>query len=268
MNKLNFAVAGCVISGLAFVMGCSGYDVASGNEETAPKVKRIDVEMYRILTPANDTVVWDADKCSLRNDGTFNCYYGYCSDDSSVEIVRTDDSREDELIIVRDTFYTNLNFGDNRKMDYIPYTEIPEFNRDSIAELLSTISAKKCSKVVSIVASYLLEAEGLPEGFEFRSDWKQPYEFSEGYSAVAEKSSAFSDESDIKSCKVWNNLIQWIDDGRVCHDFRLPERLAFANFDLFNIRITDLPDTTFTWKLIYHDQYGRGDTLNITTSTK
>lgn len=118
------------------------------------------VEMYRILMPKGDTAIWNAKACTLKEDGTFTCfcYYG-CSRDEMLATPMVDDlddpvefspcvqnRRVDPKIVVGDTFYTDLNFGANRKTDYIPYANIPKFNRDSIAIFFRTIPKEKCSR--------------------------------------------------------------------------------------------------------------------------
>ena len=45
----------------------------------------------------------------------------------------------------------------------------------------------------------------------------------------------------------------------------LPEKARVYNYQLFNKSLQSYKDSTITWKLVYKDQYGRGDTLDITT---
>ena len=50
-----------------------------------------------------------------------------------------------------------------------------------------------------------------------------------------------------------------------CYYSSLPEKAKVVNYELINTTIQSYKDTTISWKLVYKDQYGRGDTLDITT---
>ena len=71
------------------------------------------------------------------------------------------------------------------------------------------------------------------------------------------------------NCMLINPRIGGLGNKHRCEYKRLTkDEIEYAKYYLFNIRSENLPDTTFTWKLIYKDQYGRGDTLKITTTVK
>ena len=50
-----------------------------------------------------------------------------------------------------------------------------------------------------------------------------------------------------------------------CSAISLPEQKETFYSRLFNGSLQAYKDTTISWKLVYKDQYGRGDTLNIKT---
>ena len=237
------------------------------------------VEIYRILMPKGDTTFWNANACTLKDDGTFTClcYYG-CSHEEmlanqvvdigeEIEYSQCVQNRHMDSKIVGDTFYTDLNFGANRKTDYIPYADISKFNRDSIANHFRTIPQNKCSRITGDYSfDYLLEAIGLPEGLVLKSYWdKSPYI---GEYSVFWRKNVCEFDSSFKLPHI--NPRRWQPNHEPHCDWRnlLKDKTKRAEYHLFNTRSVDLPDTTFTWKLIYKDQYGRGDTLKITTTVK
>ena len=46
---------------------------------------------------------------------------------------------------------------------------------------------------------------------------------------------------------------------------QIPEKLQTYDYQIFNNSLKTNKGAIFTWKLVYKDQYGRGDTLNIKT---
>ena len=46
---------------------------------------------------------------------------------------------------------------------------------------------------------------------------------------------------------------------------QIPEKLQTYDYQIFNNSLKSNKNTTFTWKLVYKDQYGREDTFNIKT---
>lgn len=254
------------------------------------------VEIYRILMPKGDTTFWNANACTLKDDGSFTCfcYYG-CSREEMLANQLVDDFDDpiefplcvrnrhvDPKIVVGDTFYTDLNFGAHRKTDYIPYANIPEFNRDSIANFFRTIPKEKCSRIIEHYGDYLFEAVGLPEGLVLKSDWeKNMY-----YERCTRDGICFRDETcpmeyivhyEKNVCQLDKDVNCWLIHPRIgglgnkhrCEYKRLTkDEIEYAKYYLFNTRSENLPDTTFAWKLIYKDQYGRGDTLEITTTVR
>ena len=218
------------------------------------------VTAYRILNFYGDTTVWDSSYCHIQ-DSTFYCrsakYYNSC-DDYPYEISAL------EPTIIYDTSFINLNFGKDAITNYIPMADIPEFNRDSVAKLFSTLSGKPCSELQEYTSSYSLKAIGLPDDFALL--WGGNFKYSD-FRKHAHKE---KDDLGNENCSIREDPGTTLTLPEPCyssyHDSRsLPEEISLKSFQFFNKSMQAYKDTTISWKLVYKDQYGRGDTLDITT---
>ena len=105
-----------------------------------------------------------------------------------------------------------------------------------------------------IFSNYQLQAKGLPEGMSFKSSPTIPQSSSSYYPFPFSSSQTIS---------VMNACIDQVHD-----------RYPFAYVDkqkvnLYNASAQALEtDTTITWTLIYTDQFGRRDSLAVTTKFK
>ena len=68
------------------------------------------------------------------------------------------------------TYLFDLNLGDSAVTSYIPYYNIPEFDKAQAKSHLETLSANGCDVLFRYEGYYRLYAEGLPEGIIFYHD--------------------------------------------------------------------------------------------------
>ena len=132
----------------------------------------------------------------------------------------------------RDTIF--LNYGKSKLMDYIPYQEIPPINTSLLKKTLSVIDSKR-NFVLSdtIISSYTFEAKNFLDGIKFKE-----------YDLLVEYTVDYCAGGDI---------------------IMYPESVKRKKYYLINTG-RDLPkDTTINWTLVYTDQYGRSDSLEIKT---
>ncbi|HHX15785.1 MAG TPA: hypothetical protein GX724_06450 [Fibrobacter sp.] len=135
----------------------------------------------------------------------------------------------------RDTIF--LNYGKSKLMDYIPYQEIPPINTSLLKKTLSVIDSKR-NFVLSdtIISSYTFEAKNFLDGIKFEEYY-------------------FFVEYTVDYC-AGGDIIMY------------PESVKRKMYYLINTG-RDLPrDTTINWTLVYTDQYGRSDSLEMKTLFK
>ena len=137
----------------------------------------------------------------------------------------------------RDTIF--LNYGKYKLMDYIPYQEIPTINKNLLKKTFSVIDRKKNHlSSDTIISSYTLEARNFLDGVEF----EEYVEYLGDYSVK------------------WDEPCQTI---ITLYPEPLKERKMYY---LNNTGGITLPkDTTINWTLVYTDQYGRSDSLEMKT---
>jgi len=137
----------------------------------------------------------------------------------------------------RDTIF--LNYGKYKLMDYIPYQEIPTINKNLLKKTFSVIDRKKNHlSSDTIISSYTLEARNFLDGVEF----EEYVEYLGDYSVK------------------WDEPCQTI---ITLYPEPLKERKMYY---LKNTGGITLPkDTTINWTLVYTDQYGRSDSLEMKT---
>ena len=137
----------------------------------------------------------------------------------------------------RDTIF--LNYGKYKLMDYIPYQEIPTINKNLLKKTFSVIDRKKNHlSSDTIISSYTLEARNFLDGVEF----EEYFEYLGDYS--------------VKWDEPCQNIVTVY-----------PEPLKGRKmYYLSKLEALSLPkDTTINWTLVYTDQYGRSDSLEIKT---
>jgi hypothetical protein len=137
----------------------------------------------------------------------------------------------------RDTIF--LNYGKYKLMDYIPYQEIPTINKSLLKKTFSVIDREKNHlSSDTIISSYTLEARNFLDGVEF----EEYVEYLGDYSVK------------------WDEPCQTI---ITLYPEPLKERKMYY---LSKLEELSLPkDTTINWTLVYTDQYGRSDSLEIKT---
>lgn len=148
-----------------------------------------------------------------------------------------------------------MNFGKEAITNYIPVANIPDFNRDSVAKVFSVLPSTSCSALLTFKSNYSIEPIGLPKDFEWQKNNPK---------AVVKEISKKK-----KMCTLeYRRASKRPDPYEEYHNIffeELPEKARVYNYQLFNKSLQSYKDSTITWKLVYKDQYGRGDTLDITT---
>ena len=225
----------------------------------------IKVDLYRVLNYKGDTTIWRTSDCEIKKK-TFECYHQSCWG-LGCSGFRTRIGGRIAKIHYKDTIYDtthrNLNFGKNALIKYIPVAKIPKLDRRQMKKRLSKLSGKACSEIANLKSNYTFEAIGLPEGFTWKVDSN---EFNKGpYEAYIKQ------DDSVELCiveKVSHRMfytVPPITSTCTCSSTYLPEIVKKFYSRLFNGSLQAYKDTTISWKLVYKDQYGRGDTLDITT---
>lgn len=143
----------------------------------------------------------------------------------------------------RDTIF--LNYGKYKLMDYIPYQEIPTINKSLLKKTFSVIDREKNHlSSDTIISSYTLEARNFLDGVEFEEYYERLVDLSYNIMDVE------------PPCQTIITL----------YPEPLKERKMYY---LKNTGGITLPkDTTINWTLVYTDQYGRSDSLEMKTLFK
>lgn len=257
-------------------------NTASASDSTVPETKT----MYRILEFNGDTTVWDSADCVIR-DSSFSCRKEVVHDFSDIEkwLDRTFNAKKSPSISEiqktnikfqkeQKVIYKDLNFGKDAIVNYIPIADIPAFDRNNVAKFFSYISGGPCSKLLTFSSNYKIEAIGIPDDFK----WKKR----NAHEMLIHKNAAGQN-----TCKLEQNIYKSLQNllskppkelklihstnKKIAYQPRqdvyfcyLPEKKEIYEYQLLNYSLL-YKDTTFSWKLVYRDQYGRGDTLDITT---
>lgn len=144
--------------------------------------------IYRFLYPradmSLDTGYFDGYECSVKIDGKFSCMQRSCVPTEgglihlpysfgilAVPAIAKDGA--DSVYFRASTNITRLvdiNFGDSALTTFIPFADIPEFDRDGFLEQLSVLPAEPCSTLFHFEGNYQLQADGLPEGIVLYRD--------------------------------------------------------------------------------------------------
>ena len=229
--------------------------------------------IYRIQEFNGDTSEWSASDCNVK-DSSFSCrrVTNYDCNEIYYRVLNCKDANDNPIECpgykdsIYDTTYQNLNFGKDALVHYIPTAKIPTFKRDSVAELFSKISGKSCSRLLSFSSNYYLEAIGLPDSLTLNLEREYiPEEYIRPKDFFVHLSLITNESTGEKTCRQDSSRIMYNFYPGTCYYSSLPEKAKVVNYELFNTTIQAYKDTTISWKLVYKDQYGRGDTLDITT---
>lgn len=242
-------------------------NTASASNSTVPKKKT----MYRILEFNGDTTIWDSADCVIR-DSSFSCRK---SCDPLEKIIGIKRPKSDTTLQKKQKVtYKNLNFGKNAIVNYIPIADIPAFDRKNVAKFFSYISGGPCSKLLTFSSNYKIEAIGIPDDFKWKK--RNAHEMLIHKNAAGQNTCILEQNiykslqnllskqpKELKLIHSTNKKIAYQPrlDVYFCY---LPEKKEIYEYQLLNYSLL-YKDTTFSWKLVYKDQYGRGDTLDITT---
>ena len=207
-----------------------------------------DTLFYRILDFKGDTTIWLPSDCKIFADH-FSCIRRESvPKGKQCNFPNNKDNSAN-------TTYKNLNFGKEAITNYIPTAEIPEFNRDSVAKVFSVLPSTSCSALLTFKSNYSIEPIGLPKDFEWQKNFPK---------AVVKEISKKK-----KMCTLeYRRASKRPDPYEEYHNIifeELPEKARIYSYQLFNKSLQSYKDSTIKWKLVYKDQYGRGDTLDITT---
>ena len=153
-----------------------------------------------------------------------------------------------------------MNFGKDAITNYIPMARIPEFDRDSVANLFSSLPGEPCTHILFYSSNYSLEPIGLPDNFML----KPVYNFEDYYSTHKKTDDTGNEVCYFNQDYRTVTSFGYIDDCSVYYE-SLPERKEYFTYQFLNISLRSYKGSTLTWKLVYRDQYNRGDTLDITT---
>lgn len=137
----------------------------------------------RVLYPAEegklDTGFFSLNQCFLYEDGSFKCKQGQCMENVGGTIsvpyggitIQVDYHDNDSSAYGRyfhesteTTLLFDVNLGDSAITSYIPYSNIPEFDKANVKSHLETLSTNGCEVLFRYEGYYRLYAEGLPEG--------------------------------------------------------------------------------------------------------
>lgn len=144
--------------------------------------------IYRFLYPradmSLDTGYFNGDECRFEAEGKFLCEQRSCIayDGGEIRIpqsygilgvsARDKDGAYSEYFHASTniTRLVDINFGDSALTTFIPFADIPEFDRDGFLEQLSVLPAEPCSTLFHFEGNYQLQADGLPEGIVLYRD--------------------------------------------------------------------------------------------------
>ena len=266
-------------------LSSSGSDVATiplrsfidSNETRAVNVRLV----YPVEDGKLDTGFFSLGQCLLYEDGSFKCKQSSCMEEVGGAIgipyggitITVNAQNKDSSAYSRyfhesteTTYLFDLNLGDSAVTSYIPYYNIPEFDKAQAKSHLETLSANGCEVLFRYEGYYRLYAEGLPEGIIFYHDgiglnptirysplameYSIPVEkITEDYTCIYNPEKADSITNEIAT-------IQWL--VNYCEK----EYGSHCNIS------KNVPTGPIHWTLIYKDQYGRGGSVQITSEFK
>ena len=147
-----------------------------------------------------------------------------------------------------------INYGPNKITDAMPVYDIPALDSVAFRAAFAQLDYKTEDYLSGqILSNYQLQAKGLPEGMSFKSS-----------PTIPQSSSSFS--LPYSSAQVLYVMNACIDDVHERYPFAY---VSSPKVNLYNAGTQTLKnDTTITWTLVYTDQFGRQDSLAVTTKFK
>ena len=144
-----------------------------------------------------------------------------------------------------------INYGPNKITDAMPVYDIPALDSVAIRAAFAQLDYKTEDYLSGqIFSNYQLRAKGLPEGMSFKSSPTIPRSSSSYWSPYS-------------SSQVFYIMNACIDQVHNRYPFAYVDK---QKVNLYNASAQALEtDTTITWTLIYTDQFGRRDSLAVTT---
>ena len=144
-----------------------------------------------------------------------------------------------------------INYGPNKITDAMPVYDIPALDSVAFRAAFAQLDYKTEDYLSGqILSNYQLQAKGLPEGMSFKSS-----------PTIPQSSSSFS--FPYSSAQVLYVMNACIDDVHERYPFAY---VSSPKVNLYNAGTQTLKnDTTITWTLVYTDQFGRQDSLAVTT---
>lgn len=243
-------------------------DYTTQNDRFESSVK-IDT-LYRILKSDGDTAIWNAKDCNVHS-SFFSCVRhiprtrpksrptcihrdsqtGILGMLKNIKLSPKQSYPKAYSTKTRDTIFVNLNFGKDSLSSYIPQAIKPTMHPKQVISFFSSIPNKPCSELLRFKSFFSLEPIGLPDFLTWKDN--DPVYIVK------------NDSSKNMQCYTRHKLdAYW---GYRRHIFeQLPERAQTYTYQIFNTTFKPFKDTTFSWKLVYKDLHGIGDTLNITTT--
>lgn len=156
---------------------------------------------------------------------------------STIDTIRVDSSyHKTQIVILDDTL--RINYGDGATTKYIPSMQIPPLNKDSIRLWLDTLDTRaKDFNLKTFQSPYTLTGKNLPDKIRIEKD-------------------------------DWNTYTTKITNLDFCNSSftDYPPKLDSIPSTVKNYLQEPLPnDTTITWTLIYEDQNGMKDSMEVTS---
>jgi len=150
----------------------------------------------------------------------------------SASVYRVDISTNPDTILI--------NYGKSKLMDYIPYQEIPLINKSLLKKIFSVIDREKNHlSSDTIISSYTFDAKNFLDGIKFE-EYYFFVEYTVDYYCAEGKFIMYPEPSKKQKMYYLKNT----------GEISLPK------------------DTTINWTLVYTDQYGRSDSLEMKTLFK
>ena len=222
--------------------------------------------LYRILKSDGDTAIWNAKDYNVHS-SFFSCVRhvprpkshlsnhpqerGILGMLKNIKLSPKQSYLKAYSTKTRDTIFVNLNFGKDSLSSYVPQAIKPTMHPELVVNFFSSIPNNPCSELLRFKSFFSLEPIGLPDFLTWQDN--DP--------AYIVK----NDQSGNKQCYIDYKLDAY--RGYRRHIFeQLPERAQTYTYQIFNTTFDEFKDTTFSWKLVYKDLHGIGDTLDITTT--
>ena len=193
----------------------------------------INIEKYGYASFLNPNSNLGLDTVTIPLDGGFsNCtvYPNFFSCHSHSKSCPSEPRSSDTVFI---------NYGESKLTDYLPYRKIPELDTLRIKKLFTTANVDEGIELSDTIESnYKFSQNGLPSGVDF-------------YNVRTADRAKIQGPYTPDNCAI-----------RVSY----PSLSVYAyQLQKKNNSAVVPKDTTITWTLIYTDQYGRGDSLEVKT---